>query len=74
MRILYNPGDLTGTLYAYDSSSYSAIFRGASSSDCLGQSLANAGDTNADGFDELLVGSFQTGSKAGAAYLLSGTP
>jgi len=54
-----------------------AVFLGANASDSAGYSLSGAGDTNADGYTDLLVGApynDDVGNNAGAAYLLLGSP
>jgi len=52
-----------------------AIYTGEESSDAAGISVANAGDFNNDGFDDLLVGAYgsdRSGSNSGAVYLILG--
>ncbi len=52
-----------------------AIMNGLSSIDWAGWAVAGAGDTNGDGYDDLLVGApyaDKNGSNVGAAYLLLG--
>jgi len=54
-----------------------ATFIGAGASDYAGYTVAGAGDTNGDGYPDLLVGApynDETGTDAGAAYLLLGSP
>lgn len=52
-----------------------AIYRGASANDRAGYTIAGAGDTDGDGFDDVLVGAYNdssAGAGAGAAYLFYG--
>ncbi len=54
-----------------------AVFTGAAAGDEAGYSVSGAGDTNADGYPDLLIGApyaNTTGTDAGAAYLLLGSP
>jgi hypothetical protein len=54
-----------------------ASFLGAAAGDDAGYAVSGAGDTNADGYPDLLVGApyaDPTGTNAGAAYLLLGSP
>lgn len=54
-----------------------ASFPASDSSDRAGTTLAAAGDTNADGFSDVLIGAYYDeggGTGAGAAYLLYGGP
>ena len=56
-------------------SSADAILYGESPGDWAGWSVACAGDTNADGYDEAIVGAWREdagGIDAGAAYLIAG--
>jgi hypothetical protein len=56
-------------------SSADAILIGENAGDFVGYALSTAGDTNADGFDDLLVGSsshWTHGNETGAAYLVQG--
>ncbi|MDP6932704.1 MAG: integrin alpha [Myxococcota bacterium] len=50
---------------------------GASASDTAGTCVSTAGDVNADGFDDILMGAYRenTGATdAGAVYLVLGGP
>jgi len=49
-----------------------AKFIGEAANDAAGRAVAGAGDTNGDGYDDLLVGASRCDSYAGAAYLLLG--
>lgn len=49
-----------------------AVFTGANSGDLTGFSVANAGDFNADGVGDILIGAPGASSNAGAAYLIYG--
>lgn len=53
-----------------------AIFAGGTSFDALGQSIASAGDLDADGFEDVVIGAAgadpDDSSKAGEAYVLYG--
>ncbi|MFH1463092.1 MAG: lamin tail domain-containing protein [Pseudomonadota bacterium] len=53
-----------------------ASFTGAGWADCLGQAIASPGDTDGDGYEDLLVGSGNVdgsaGTDAGAAWLFPG--
>ncbi len=65
-------GPVSGTM-GLDSAA--VILYGGDTSDLAGQPVAGAGDVNADGFADLLVGAYgedSAGSGAGAAYLLHG--
>ena len=58
-----------------DASSADAMLEGQTYYDWAGASVAGAGDTNADGRDDVLVGAWgndASGSDAGAAYLFEG--
>jgi len=47
---------------------------GGSNNDFFGGEVASAGDVNADGYSDLLVGAAQTGDAVGTAYLYLGSP
>ncbi len=58
-----------------DLASADAVLHGAAAGDHAGWSVASAGDTNGDGFDDLLISAYgvdEAGSSAGAVYLLYG--
>ena len=65
-----------GPLYGeYDMMDADASMVGEASSDYAGEGIAPAGDVNADGYDDVLVGAMSNddgGSAAGKAYLLYG--
>ncbi len=77
-------GDLAGAVYlvlgtaspaSQALSGAAAKYTGVSRDDYAGTSVAAAGDVNDDGYDDVLVGSFQwfeEGDGAGAAYLILG--
>ncbi|MEM9968112.1 MAG: hypothetical protein AAF755_08445, partial [Pseudomonadota bacterium] len=48
------------------------VINGAAANDRSGASVRNAGDVNGDGFDDVIVGSYQAGNNAGAAYVVFG--
>ena len=65
-------GPITGTASL---STADAIFFGSAAGEESGISLANAGDVDNDGSDDLLIGAYldaTNGSQAGAAYLILG--
>ena len=71
--LIYGP--VSGTQVLDDAAD--ALFEGASNGDEAGYSLAGVGDTNGDGYSDLMVGAWNasglTGlSQAGAAYLVQG--
>ncbi len=60
---------------SYDASTADAMLEGQTYYDWAGAAVAGAGDTNADGRDDILVGAWgndATGADAGAAYLFEG--
>jgi len=64
--LLFIPSALFGQLYQ---------FNGEGADDRLGYSVDAAGDVNADGFDDLIVGAFSSnnnGIESGSAYVYSG--
>jgi len=66
--LLYG-GSLSATENAEDAD---VIFNGASDGDFFGMSLAGVGDTNADGYDDLLIGAQnadEAGTDRGLAYV-----
>ena len=65
-------GPVSGTVDLADAD---AIFNGEEAIDCAGVSVSSAGDVNADGYADILVGASGYGngtSRFGAAYLLLG--
>jgi hypothetical protein len=65
-------GDVTGEVSA---DTATATLVGESDHDGAGASVSIVGDTNGDGYDDLLIGAFAEdagGSQAGAAYLVFG--
>jgi hypothetical protein len=66
---------LGGSFGSFDASASDAMLEGETYSDWAGASVAGAGDTNADGRDDVLVGAWgndAAGTDAGAAYLFEG--
>ncbi len=68
--VLFGPvtadGDLSGA---------GLIMTGVNASDCAGDGLSSAGDTDGDGYDDLLVGAYQAdsgGSDSGTVFLVMG--
>ena len=57
---------------ALDLSSATATFTGESASDQAGQAVALVGDSDGDGYGDVLIGAIGDGGGAGAAYLLLG--
>ncbi len=49
-----------------------AVFYGADSLDAYGYSVASAGDVDADGFEDLLIGDPKTSDSHGTAYVITG--
>jgi hypothetical protein len=52
-----------------------AIFTGEAADDLTGQAVSSAGDTNGDGYDDILIGAVEDddgGTDAGAAYIVLG--
>ena len=77
------PGEDAGAVYLFHGpvggdmsvSGADAIFTGESAADNAGSSVASAGDTDGDGWDDILIGAYGEstgGSWAGAAYLFVG--
>jgi hypothetical protein len=67
-------GPVSGTL---DMGNASLVLQGENSYDYAGMSVSSGGDTNGDGYTELLIGAPRNdagASSAGAAYLLKGGP
>ncbi len=65
-------GPISGT---HSLSSADASFRGEASSDYAGFALSSAGDVDADGHDDLLIGAYLAdagGNSSGAVYLVMG--
>ncbi len=64
-----------GSAYVYSGANGSLIFqiKGGAASDFLGNSVAGAGDTNNDGYDDLIIGAHTAdpsgNSNAGSAYV-----
>ena len=65
---------LLGPLFgSMDLSSADAVFIGETYQDWAGSALSSAGDVNADGFDDIVIGAYGNdvaGDSAGAAYLV----
>ena len=66
-HIYYGP--LAGV---YEGGDYHGIFKGVSGGDEAGITMANVGDLDGSGVNDLMVGAFKSGSNAGTAYLLLG--
>jgi len=70
------PFQLTATIYDLSTllPSNKAAFQilGASSGDTLGWQIANAGDVNKDGFDDIIIGAPGFGSTYGKVYVIYG--
>jgi len=66
--LLLGPIDSDGTLLALAT----LPFWGTSASSAAGSAVASAGDTNGDGYDDLLIGGPGTSSGAGKAWLVLG--
>ena len=67
----------TGRAYIYFggnnmSSSPSIVLNGEASNNYFGISVANAGDLNADGYNDVIVGAYGYSSNAGRAYIYYG--
>ncbi|MFT5682823.1 MAG: hypothetical protein ACI8RZ_003747 [Myxococcota bacterium] len=65
-------GGTTGTMSL---SAADAILTGEAASDYAGHSVSSAGDTNNDGYDDVIIGAYgndEADSSAGAAYILYG--
>ncbi len=56
----------------FDFASPNATFTGTGIARFVGYSVASAGDVNADGYADILIGAIQTNSYAGEAYLIYG--
>lgn len=75
-----SPGGLpyAGSAYVFSGSTGALLhqFDGRAASDYFGRSVSSAGDVNADGFDDLIVGTLFADpgglSSAGSAYVFSG--
>ena len=68
-------GKRAGWSMDMDLSDANASFRGEDSGDFAGFSVSEAGDTNGDGFDDILIGAYkdeERGSEAGQSYLIYG--
>ena len=62
-------GPVTGR---FDLSRSNAVLVGETTNDLVGEALAGAGDVNADGYDDLIVGSRLHNAREGIAYLALG--
>ena len=51
-----------------------ATLMGQTNGDAFGYAAAGAGDTNGDGYDDVIVGAYGYGSSAGRAYVFLGGP
>jgi hypothetical protein len=66
---------ISGHIYSQTFEQPSSFFYGTHSSERVGYHLHTAGDVNADGFDDFLIGTFHNrkgGYNAGAVYLILG--
>lgn len=72
-------GSEAGEVYVFQASdtglptTASTTLLGSTGSGGFGVALANAGDVDGDGYDDLLVGADGEGSRAGAIYLFAGS-
>jgi FG-GAP-like repeat/FG-GAP repeat len=72
-------GGVAGSAYVYNGSASglaataSWSFTTAATNTFYGWSVASAGDVNGDGYSDIIVGAFGTGSNAGAAYMYYGS-
>lgn len=75
--ILYGP-QVSSTTYRLDGAGVNVTVLGKAGSDFLGTDIASAGDLNADGFDDIVMGAHLNddgaASDSGAAYILYGSP
>jgi len=70
-------GKKAGWTLDQDLSNSDASFKGEDSNDCAGKTVANAGDVNGDGYDDILIGSpknSEAGLDSGKTYLIFGKP
>ncbi len=75
--LLYGTPSFSST-YQLNGSGVNVTLLGKATGDVLGISLGSAGDINADGFDDVIMGAHANddgpGNDAGAAYILYGNP
>ncbi|MEK7791060.1 MAG: integrin alpha, partial [Deltaproteobacteria bacterium] len=76
--VLYGTSSFSRT-YLLNGDGVSVTLLGKATLDYLGRALASAGDVNADGFDDIVVGAYQNNdgpgaNNAGAVYILYGNP
>ena len=74
--VLYGSSGVFRDVYLDDlSASDGFVMYGESAEDCLGLSVASAGDVNGDGYDDVVLGSARISSfYAGGAYVVYGFP
>ena len=75
----YRYDDITGRAYVYAgsavgvSSTATTTLDGEAVDSCFGYSVAGAGDTNGDGYDDVIVGAMNYDSIRGRAYVYDGS-